>query len=274
VFSWRERALVVSIDKNKCENSFRGRPIRAEEDSLDSWRSSYDVFLVFPERVVTVTLIVINWLIIYDRFFRFFVKWLDKIKSQVGPKDSPTIFWRELHNLQADDASDVGYAITTAFDILNMERFDHGRKSCSLPWFQFWFSELDSIGRGRQPWSIRPSAVIVLSDGGMLTNKSLTRSDLELPGSSLPGSALITEPFRWDQRVYSLCLRLDGHGSGDQVDRSDERVVHGSDPLAALCEVTGGKSYQGRLTKPPRHHFMSNVYPFICNYIITIFINN
>jgi len=148
---------------------------------------------------------------------------------RVGPKDSPTIFWRELHNLQADDASDVGYAITTAFDILNMERFDH---------------ELDSIGRGRQPWSIRPSAVIVLSDGGMLTNKSLTRTDLELPGSSLPGSALITEPFRWDQRVYSLCLRLDGHGSGDQVDRSDEHVVHGSDPLAALCEVTGGKSYQ------------------------------
>lgn len=120
--------------------------------------------------------------------------------------------------------------------------------------FNFCFLELDSIGRGRQPWSIRPSAVIVLSDGGMLTNKSLTRTDLELPGSSLPGSALITEPFRWDQRVYSLCLRLDGHGSGDQVDRSDEHVVHGSDPLAALCEVTGGKSYQGKFTEPPRRH--------------------
>lgn len=80
----------------------------------------------------------------------------------------------------------------------------------------------------------------------MLTAKSSTRSELELPGSSLPGSALITEPFRWDQRVYSLCLRLDGHGSGDQVDRADERVAHGIDPLAGLCDVTGGKSYQGK----------------------------
>lgn len=39
-------------------------------------------------------------------------------------------------------------------------------------------------------------------------------------------------------------MRLDGHGSGDQVDRSDERVAHGIDPLAGLCDVTGGKSYQ------------------------------
>lgn len=142
---------------------------------------------------------------------------------RVGPKDSPTIFWRELYNIQADDQSDLGHSIQTAFDVLNMERFD---------------TEMDSIGRGRQPWSIRPAAVIVLSDGGMLTSQRITKPELELPGSSLPGSPLITEPFRWDQRVYSLCLRLGG-GDGDTVLSESQ-----PDPLTALSEVTGGSSYQ------------------------------
>lgn len=56
----------------------------------------------------------------------------------------------------------------------------------------------------------------------------------------IPGSELTKEPFRWDQRLFSLVLRLSGTPA---VDRDTGLVASDSSPIDAMCEVTGGRSY-------------------------------
>ena len=48
-------------------------------------------------------------------------------------------------------------------------------------------SELDSLGRGRLPWMIKPAAIIVITDGGKLTAQGSIKTELVIPGSTLPG---------------------------------------------------------------------------------------
>ena len=55
------------------------------------------------------------------------------------------------------------------------------------------FSDLDSIGRGRLPWMIKPAAIIVITDGGKLTSSNQLKPELIIPGSTLPGSS--TKPY-------------------------------------------------------------------------------
>lgn len=56
----------------------------------------------------------------------------------------------------------------------------------------------------------------------------------------IPGSEMTREPFRWDQRLFSLVLRLTGTPA---VDRDTGLVPSDSSPIDAMCEVTGGRSY-------------------------------
>lgn len=56
----------------------------------------------------------------------------------------------------------------------------------------------------------------------------------------IPGSELTKEPFRWDQRLFSLVLRLSGTPA---VERDTGLVASDSSPIDAMCEVTGGRSY-------------------------------
>ena len=58
-------------------------------------------------------------------------------------------------------------------------------------------------------------------------------------GSS-PGCELTREPFRWDQRLFSLVLRMSGQPAGD---RDAGHVPSDHSPIDAMCEVTGGRSY-------------------------------
>lgn len=57
--------------------------------------------------------------------------------------------------------------------------------------------------------------------------------------SPIPGSELTREPFRWDQRLFSLVLRLTGTPA---VER-EGMVASDTSPIDAMCEVTGGRSY-------------------------------
>lgn len=56
--------------------------------------------------------------------------------------------------------------------------------------------------------------------------------------SPIPGSELTKEPFRWDQRLFSLVLRLSGTPA---VERDIGLVASDASPIDAMCEVTGGK---------------------------------
>jgi len=65
---------------------------------------------------------------------------------------------------------------------------------------------------------------------------------LKLQGSS-PGCELTREPFRWDQRLFGLVLRMSGQPSGERGDAVTGLVPSDNSPIDAMCEVTGGRSY-------------------------------
>lgn len=53
----------------------------------------------------------------------------------------------------------------------------------------------------------------------------------------IPGSELTREPFRWDQRLFSLVLRLSGTPA---IERDSGLVPSDTSPIDIMCEVTGG----------------------------------
>jgi hypothetical protein len=68
---------------------------------------------------------------------------------------------------------------------------------------------------------------------------------LHLPlNSPLPGSELTKEPFRWDQRLFALVLRLPGTMSVESEQLTG--VPLDDSAITPMCEVTGGKFFVGR----------------------------
>lgn len=99
----------------------------------------------------------------------------------------------ELKNLQARDLSNVGQALKTAFDLLNQYRLQTG---------------IDNYGIGRHPRFQDPSLVVLLTDGHASSPEGVVKH-LCLPlQPAQVGSELTREPFRWDERLFSLVLRF------------------------------------------------------------------
>ncbi|XP_071482771.1 integrator complex subunit 6-A-like [Diadema antillarum] len=60
----------------------------------------------------------------------------------------------------------------------------------------------------------------------------------------LPGSELTREPFRWDQRLFALVLRLPGvAGEKERMGPTSSLVNVDDSPISSMCDVTGGRSY-------------------------------
>jgi hypothetical protein len=56
--------------------------------------------------------------------------------------------------------------------------------------------------------------------------------------NAAPGSELTKEPFRWDQRVFGIVLRMPATPPGEFI---SGYIPSATDtPLDAMCEVTGG----------------------------------
>ncbi|XP_078288204.1 integrator complex subunit 6-like [Rhinoraja longicauda] len=146
---------------------------------------------------------------------------------KAGWKENHATFMNELKNLQATGLTTLGQALRASFDLLNLNRLVSG---------------IDNYGQGRNPFFLEPSVIITISDGSKMTNNGGVQEELHLPlNSPLPGSELTKEPFRWDQRLFALVLRLPGATSleAEQLGSvpSDESAV------TQMCEVTGGRSY-------------------------------
>ncbi|XP_056098325.1 integrator complex subunit 6 [Rhinichthys klamathensis goyatoka] len=146
---------------------------------------------------------------------------------KAGWKENHATFMSELKNLQASGLTTLGHALRAAFDLLNLNRLVSG---------------IDNYGQGRNPFFLEPSVIITITDGNKLTHSSGVAEELHLPlNSPLPGSELTKEPFRWDQRLFALVLRLPGMAvpDGEQLGSvpTDESAI------TQMCEVTGGRSY-------------------------------
>lgn len=121
----------------------------------------------------------------------------------------------------------MGVALKNAFDLLNLNRTTTG---------------IDMYGLGRAPYYLEPTVIITITDGGPLSTVNGVQEELNLPmNSPIPGSELTKEPFRWDQRLFALVLRLAGNPQADNYNGNLFSVPSDTSPIDAMCEVTGGK---------------------------------
>ncbi|KAM5146847.1 integrator complex subunit 6-like isoform 1-T1 [Mantella aurantiaca] len=146
---------------------------------------------------------------------------------KAGWKENHATFMNELKNLQATGLTTLGQALRSSFDLLNLNRLVSG---------------IDNYGQGRNPFFLEPSILITITDGNKLTIPSGVQEELHLPlNSPLPGSELTKEPFRWDQRLFALVLRLPGALSAEPEQLGS--VPSDESAITQMCEVTGGRSY-------------------------------
>uniref|UniRef100_A0A6B2E8S6 Putative dead box rna helicase n=1 Tax=Phlebotomus kandelakii TaxID=1109342 RepID=A0A6B2E8S6_9DIPT len=146
---------------------------------------------------------------------------------KAGWKENHATFMNELKNLQSTGLTSMGEALKNAFDLLNLNRMQSG---------------IDTYGQGRCPFYLETSVIIVITDGGKYSSRNGVNNEIVLPlHAQIPGTKLTKEPFRWDQRLFSLVLRM----AGNKVDeRVDGKVPHDDSPIEKMCEVTGGRSYR------------------------------
>ncbi|XP_012934155.1 integrator complex subunit 6-like isoform X1 [Heterocephalus glaber] len=146
---------------------------------------------------------------------------------KVGWKENHATFMTELKNLQATGLTTLGQALRSSFDLLNLNRLISG---------------IDNYGQGRNPFFLEPSILITITDGNKLTSTASVQEELHLPlNSPLPGSELTKEPFRWDQRLFALVLRLPGVACMEPEQLGS--VPTDESAITQMCEVTGGRSY-------------------------------
>lgn len=147
---------------------------------------------------------------------------------KAGWKESHAVFMNELKHLTATGVTNMGPALKNAFDLLNLNRMQSG---------------IDMYGLGRAPYYLEPSMIIVITDGSSLTHSGGVQQTLELPmqNHAVPGSELTREPFRWDQRLFSLVLRLTGSPPSDPSLNPCLMPDHSA--IGAMCNVTAGRSY-------------------------------
>ncbi|KAK3769954.1 hypothetical protein RRG08_048164 [Elysia crispata] len=147
---------------------------------------------------------------------------------KAGWKESHLTFASELKNLRATGLSSLGPSLKHAFDLLNLNRMTSG---------------IETYGQGRSPFYNESTVIIVITDGGHLTTQSGIQTELNLPMNSVvPGAELTKEPFRWDQRIFSLVMRLP---ASVPPDVSAFPFIPSAENTAidVMCEVTGGRSY-------------------------------
>lgn len=66
--------------------------------------------------------------------------------------------------------------------------------------------------------------------------------------NQLAGSELTKEPFRWDQRMFSLVLQIPG-SAWELSDKPAQSQLSPEDaPITAMCDVTGGKNLSNSFT--------------------------
>ena len=97
---------------------------------------------------------------------------------QAGWKESLNTFMTELKNLQCHGMTTMGTALKHVFDLLNINRIQSG---------------IDNYGSGRCPYFLEPVVIVVITDGGRLTNNTGVQGEV----SSFKGSI-------WNRRGMDL----------------------------------------------------------------------
>ncbi|CAK9293256.1 unnamed protein product [Gordionus sp. m RMFG-2023] len=147
---------------------------------------------------------------------------------KAGWRENHSTFNQELKNLKAYTLPNISLALKQAFDLLNINRLMSG---------------IDTYGQGRCLFYLEYSIIIFISDGAFIkTNTSLLEKLNTLNNkSTILGNELISHPFRWDQKFYSIILSIPGIISINNLNNEELNEKYKS--LNKLCEMTGANNY-------------------------------
>uniref|UniRef100_F7F5Q2 Integrator complex subunit 6 like n=1 Tax=Macaca mulatta TaxID=9544 RepID=F7F5Q2_MACMU len=146
---------------------------------------------------------------------------------KAGWKENHATFMSELKNLQASGLTTLGQALRSSFDLLNLNRLISG---------------IDNYGQVKKNFDQPFNSFFIFIWVVMMNLFTFLPYQLHLPlNSPLPGSELTKEPFRWDQRLFALVLRLPGVASTEPEQLGS--VPTDESAITQMCEVTGGRSY-------------------------------
>uniref|UniRef100_A0A9I3GJ59 VWFA domain-containing protein n=1 Tax=Anopheles farauti TaxID=69004 RepID=A0A9I3GJ59_9DIPT len=134
---------------------------------------------------------------------------------------------RAVSRVQITGTESIDRAIRRVFRLLNLERMVRG---------------CDTYGSGRIPACAMPTFIL------LVTNKRTVGCDQDfvrfyrLPSHD-PGALLTRQPYRWDQRLFSLVLRIPAHPPNmlpyDHPECSQETWR-----MQDMCRITGGMAYE------------------------------
>ncbi|KAF7287926.1 integrator complex subunit 6 [Rhynchophorus ferrugineus] len=206
--------IVFLIDTSA--SMFQRTYIGGRTTLLDVAKSAVETFVKIRQRSID------------SRIDRYMLLTFEESPNNIkaGWKENLATFMNELKNLQCYSMTTMGVAVKQAFDVLNINRMTSG---------------IDTYGQGRCPFFLETAVIVLITDGGKLTTVNGVQEEFNLPMTSpIPGYEMTREPFRWDQRLFALVLRLSGTPA---VERDTGLVPSDSSPIDAMCEVTGGRSY-------------------------------
>ncbi|OZC07979.1 hypothetical protein X798_04975 [Onchocerca flexuosa] len=147
---------------------------------------------------------------------------------KAGWRESQSIFQEQLKMLKPHGLTSFGTALGSALRFVNVNRLQTG---------------IDNFGAGRYPFYIEPVVIISITDGNCLTCPQFgTVNEIKVAKPTAIGNELIEEPFRWDQRLYSIVLRLGGNTPIGKVSPG-MNIPSDNSPIDAMCVATGGRSY-------------------------------
>lgn len=65
---------------------------------------------------------------------------------------------------------------------------------------------MDALGKGRYPAQAETCIIFWITDAQQFSTSSGVSDILNIPGLKTPGKEMFIEPFRWEQRLYTLAL--------------------------------------------------------------------
>lgn len=102
---------------------------------------------------------------------------------------------------------------------------------------------LENYGFGRNPTYTDPVVFVAITDGSSLSDPTFGAVDeIKFSKPTSVGNELTEEPFRWDQRLFSIVLRL----PGGQTPKLKTPFSIPPDPsrVEEMCNVTGGGTFK------------------------------
>jgi len=178
---------------------------------LDIAKNSVDAFIKYRQRDPTSRT---------DRYMLLTTDSPYNIKVDWETSKTMDNFYREMRNLSSTTETNLGEAITKSFDLLNVHRAING---------------IDNYGQGRLPWLYDFFSMVILVTDGEIPQSEMKRANISRakkfsnskPTSPVANFAndnlinsfkmkeskfkiyeLTKDPYRWDQRLFTLVLKV------------------------------------------------------------------